>query len=240
MLFIFLFFFVLYFGFSIYSKRWNCPFTLTFLFGKKGAGKTTLMCKMMIRDLKRGWTVYTDVNGIKVDGVRIFNLKELDSKSPPPRSAVYLDEVGLTLDNRAYKQFSNGLRDWYALQRHYKCKVVVNSQAFDVDKKVRDRTDSFYYCTKLAGVLSLARPIVLKVKPNDMTNPSCDSPIMSSYRWGSLFAWRWTWLPKYAKYFDSFEAPPRLDVTWKAVEDGISVIKSRKPIIAKSEDGDVK
>lgn len=203
----------------IYSKRWNNPFTLTFLFGRKGSGKTTLMAKMMLKDKKRGWTIYTDVQGIKIPGARIFDLSELNTKSPPPKSAVYLDEVGLSMDNRNYKAFSSGLRDWYALQRHYKCKVVVNSQAFDVDKKVRDRTDSFYYVTKIAGTISIARPIVLKIKPNDMSNPSQDSPIVTSYRWGSLLAWKITWLPRYAKWFDSFEAPPREDVAYHAISE---------------------
>lgn len=227
------FFLILYIALSIYSKKWNNPFTLTFLFGRKGAGKTTLMAKLMLRDIKKGWLVYTDVQGIKIPGVRVFNISELNTKSPPPRSAVYLDEVGLTMDNRNYKSFTSGLRDWYALQRHYKCKVIVNSQAFDVDKKVRDRTDSFYYCTKLAGTISIARPIVLKIKPNDMTNPAQDSPICTSYRWGSLLAWKITWLPKYAKWFDSFEAPPREDVSWTEPFGLSELRKSPYSLIAK-------
>lgn len=223
--------FLSYLILSIFSRRWSNNFTLTFLFGRKGAGKTTLMAKMMIRDIKKGWTVYTDVQGIKIPGVRIFNIKDLDKCSPPPMSSVYLDEVGLSMDNRNYKAFSSGLRDWYALQRHYKCKVVVNSQAFDVDKKVRDRTDSFFYCTKIAGTISIARPIILKVKPNDMSNPAQDSPICTSYKWGSLLAWKITWLPRYAKWFDSFEAPPREDVQWTMAQSMSELRKSPKQLI---------
>lgn len=233
MKYIILIFLTAYIFLVFYSKKWNNPFTLTFLFGRKGAGKTTLMAKMMLRDQKKGWTIYTDVKGIKIPGVRVFDLTELNYRSPPPKSSVYLDEVGLTMDNRNYKSFTSGLRDWYALQRHYKCKVTVNSQAFDVDKKVRDRTDSFFYVTKLAGTISIARPIVLKIKPNDMTNPSQDSPICTSYRWGSLLAWKITWLPKYARYFDSFEAPAREDVRWEEVSGISELRRSPSELIAK-------
>lgn len=194
---------------SIYSKKFQSPFLLIFLFGKKGAGKSSLMVYYMIKHLKAGWTVYTDLEGIKIDGIRVFDIKQLNRAAPPPRSLVCLDEVGLSMDNREYKSFTTGLRDFYALQRHYKCKVIVNSQAFDVDKKVRDRVDQFLFLQKIAGCITLVRPIIQTVRPNDMTTADCDSPVASKFRWGSIFSWRFLWLPKYAKFFDSFIAPER-------------------------------
>ncbi len=209
---------------SLYSKKWNNPFTLTFLFGRKGAGKSSYMVKQMIFYQKRGWTIYTDLQGVNIPGVRLFNITDLEFCSPPPKSCVFLDEVGLSMDNRNYKNFSNGLRDWYALQRHYKCRVFVNSQAFDVDKKVRDRVDHFLFLQKFFGCITLVRPIIQTVKPNDMSSEDCDSPIKSGYKWGSLFSWRLLWLPRYAKRFDSFIAPERSDVRWteiKSISDDI-------------------
>lgn len=213
----FIIIFTLFFGVSLYFRKFNSPYLLTFLFGRKGAGKSSFMVKMMLAYKKRGWMIYTDLKGVNIPGVRIFDIRSLELCSPPPKSAVFLDEVGLTMDNRAYKTFSTGLRDWYALQRHYKCRVFVNSQAFDVDKKVRDRVDEFLFLQKIAGCITLIRPIIQTVTPNDMSNPNCDSPVSSKFKWGSLFSWRLMWLPKYAKYFDSFDAPARQDVLFAEV-----------------------
>lgn len=223
---------ILYFSLSLYSKRWNNPFTLTFIFGRKGSGKSTLMTKMMLRDIRHGWTVYTDMDGIKIPGVRLFKLSELSLSAPPPKSSVYLDEVGLSMDNRNFKNFTEGLRDFYALQRHYKIKVVVNSQAFDVDKKVRDRTDHFLYQTKIAGTIGITRPIVQVLKPNDLSSPNNDSPIIPSYKWGSLLQWHITWIPKYAKYFDSFSIVPRPETKYSVIPGDPIFPRKRKRMLS--------
>lgn len=213
----FIFIFVLIIGFSVFMSKFNTPYKLTMILGRKGSGKSSLMVCKMLYYYRRGWTIYTDLIGIKLPGIRIFDIKQLISGTPPPKSAVFLDEVGLTMDNRSYKTFQDGLRDWYALQRHYKCVVFINSQAFDVDKKVRDRTDEFLFCQKY-GPFSLVRPIVQVVKPNDMTTADCDNPVSQRYRWGSIFEWRFVYLPRYAKLFDSFIVPARPEVQYHEVE----------------------
>lgn len=218
--------FIPYFILLFYSKRYNNPYTLTFIFGKKGSGKSTLMIKMMLRDLKKGWTVYTDMEGVNISGIRKIDLRDLANSTPEPKSSVYLDEVGLSLDNRSYKTFPAGLRDWFALQRHYKCKVIVNSQVFDVDKKVRDRTDKFLYQCKIAGCIGVTRPIVLKVKPNDMSQPGNDNPIATCYGWGYLSDWRITWIPKYARYFNSFAIPDRPAITFETIPADLRELRS--------------
>lgn len=204
-----------------FLSSFRTNFTLNYLLGRKGAGKTSYMVKLMLLYKKRGWTIYTDLKGVNIPGVRIFDLKSLKDCSPPPRSAVFLDEVGLSMDNRQYASFSTGLRDWYALQRHYKCVVFINSQAFDVDKKVRDRVDNFLFLQKI-GPLSFIRPIIQQVRPNDMSNPQCDNPVSQVYRWGSIFAWKIIYLPKYQKYFDSFIAPPRSDVPFVEIQKEVN------------------
>lgn len=120
------------FGFCLYSTKYNNPFKLYFLFGKKGSGKSTLMVKWMLKDLKKGWNVYTDMSDCYIPGVRFFNTNDLAKFAPLENSSIYLDEVGLSMDNRNFKSFPEGLRDFFALQRKYKTKVVVNSQSYDL------------------------------------------------------------------------------------------------------------
>lgn len=84
-------------GLGIYSAKFNNPYKLIFIFGKKGSGKSTLMVKYMVKYLKRGWSVYTDMVGVNIKGVRFFNTDDLAKFVPDEHSAVFLDEVGLSL-----------------------------------------------------------------------------------------------------------------------------------------------
>lgn len=194
--------------FSIYSRQFRNPNTLTFLFGKKGSGKSTYMVKLMLRDIKHGWIVYTNMTDVNIKGVRIFDAQSLKNCRPEEHSAVYIDEAGLSWDNRDYKNFDKGLTEFFKLQRKYKCKMVINSQAFDVDKKIRDLTDSMALQTNIGNVIGITRPIKRSIT---LTEPSAerDSRIADRLKFGKISSWRFTWLPRYFKYFDSYNAPER-------------------------------
>ena len=69
---IFGFFFLLFLGFSLVSRKYKNPFRLYFIFGKKGAGKSCLMVKKLLEYKKRGWICYTDMP-VLIPGVRIIN-----------------------------------------------------------------------------------------------------------------------------------------------------------------------
>lgn len=200
-------FFAFFFAFSFVSRKYNNPYKLLMVFGKKGSGKSTLLVKWMIRDLRRGWHVYTDMSEIALDGINLINAKDLAKWSPPPNSSVYLDEVGITFDNRQYQQFNTGLRDWFKLQRHYKCKVVLASQSFDIDVKLRNLTDKLFLQTNIGNIIGISRPIERTVTLTDANMG--ESRIADQLKFGKIWSWRFTWLPKYHKYFDSFDAPKR-------------------------------
>lgn len=208
--------FFLFVGFNVYSRRFANPFKLIFIFGKKGAGKSTLMVHMMLRDLKKGWNVYTDIQDCIVPGVRIINSADLAKFAPDANSALYLDEVGIAFDNRSYKSFDSGLRDFFKLQRKYKCKVVMNSQSFDVDKKIRDVTDSMILQTAIGNVLTLSRPIRRSVTLCEAT-AQADSRIADNLKFESIFRWRIYFMPRYFKYFESFNAPVRPSLPFREI-----------------------
>ena len=100
-------------GLVIYSSKFNNPYKLIFIFGKKGSGKSTLMVKYMVKYLKKGWTVYTDMVGVNISGVRFFDTNKLAEFKPVEHSVVFLDEVGLSMDNRNFKSFPAGMRDFF-------------------------------------------------------------------------------------------------------------------------------
>lgn len=206
-----------FFGFALYSRRFVNPYRLIFIFGKKGSGKSTLMVSQMLKDLKHGWNVYTDMQDCVVPGVRIINSSaDLAKFVPEANSALYLDEVGISFDNRSYKSFDSGLRDFFKLQRKYKCKVVMNSQSFDVDKKIRDVTDSMILQTSIGNVITLSRPIRRSVALVEAT-AQADSRIADNLKFESIFRWRVLWMPKYFKYFESFNAPERPAIPFREI-----------------------
>lgn len=199
-------------GFLCYaSRKYNNPYKLQFIFGKKGAGKSCYMVRKMLWYLRHGWTVYTDMADIRIPGVRIITVKSLSDFRPVPHSAIFLDEVGISMDNRDFKSFPPGLRDFFKYVRKMKCCVYMNSQAYDVDKKVRDTTDGLMLVQSIASVLSLCRPVVRSVTLTQSTADS-DSRIADNLRFGSLFSWRLYYMPFYFRYFDSTSMPERREV----------------------------
>ena len=79
--------------FIVQSRRYNNPYRLIFIFGKKGAGKSLYMVKQMMKYLKKGWTVYTDIDNCNLPGVRIMNAMDLSEFAPAENSAIFLDEA---------------------------------------------------------------------------------------------------------------------------------------------------
>lgn len=224
---IFIVFFCVFLFVSLYGKKFNNPYKLIYLFGKKGAGKSTLMVKWMVRDLRHGWNVYTDMPDVSIPGVRSFNTLDLSKYAPPPRSALYLDEIGLSMDNRNFKNFPSGLRDFFALQRKYKCKVIVNSQALDADKKIRDRIDSMYLCNNLFNFISVARPIKRSIVLTEATSLG-ESRIADQLKFASLFQFRFTFLPRYFRYFESFNAPAREELPFESKSEDVTLSDVRR------------
>lgn len=209
-------FFGLIFGFSLYTRRFRNPYKLIFIFGKKGAFKSTYMIKQMLKHQKAGWNIYTDVPGCLVPGVRIMDSRNLSTYAPPPNSVLFLDEVGISFDNRKWKEFSDGMRDFMKFQRKYRIKIYMNSQTYDVDPKIRSVVDSMILMTSVADCIGVCRPIRKTVT---LTEPSAEkeSRIAEKLEFTGIWRWSFIWGPKYFKYFDSFSAPEREPIPFEQI-----------------------
>ena len=216
MLFVYLLFPLFAFLFFLNYKYRN-PYKCIFIFGKKGAGKSCFMVRQMHRYLRRGWNVYTDMADVKIPGVRIISVSDLASFRPEPRSLLCLDEVGITMDNRSFKSFPPGLRDFFKYVRKMQIVVIMNSQAYDVDKKVRDTTDSMLLLQSIGSLFCIARPIHRSIT---LTAPSAESEsrIADVLRFSWVFDWRVYYMPAYFRYFDSKAMPARSEVAYETVD----------------------
>ena len=218
-------------GFTYLSRKYANPNTLIFIFGKKGSGKSTYMVSLMLRHLKYGWNVYTNMEDVNISGVRIMDIEALKSCVPEPHSVLFVDEGGLIWDNRGFKQFDKGYMEFFKLQRKYKCKVYINSQDFDIDKKIRQLTDSMVLMSSIAGCIGVVRPIIRKVALVEASAQG-ESRIADNLKFGSLFSFRFLWLPRYFKYFDSYSAPERPPVTFRTVSGDVRSLQRRSPLQA--------
>lgn len=195
-------------GWFYLNYRYSNPYRATFIFGKKGAGKSCYMVRKMLWYKRHGWNVYTDMADVRIPGVRIIQIAHLEHFRPLPRSAVFLDEVGISMDNRSFKSFPPGLRDFFKYARKMKLVVFMNSQAYDVDKKVRDTTDSMLLMQAIGSFLCIARPIRRSIT---LTAPSAESEsrIADVLSFGPIWTWRFYYMPAYFRYFDSLAMPDR-------------------------------
>lgn len=215
---------------SYLRKRFSSPYLLTYIFGLKGAGKSTFMAKLMLDDIRHGWTVYTNMDDVVIPGVRIMSSDSLSKFVPPPGSSVYIDEAGLIWDNRSFATFSSGYTEYFKLQRKYKNKVTINSQAFDVDKKIRDLIDRMYLMTNIFGCIGVARPLKRTIKVLEAQGNS-ESRLAMNLQFECLLNFRFFWLPKYWKWFDSFAAPSRQFVPYRQIDGLLPSSKSFKTML---------
>lgn len=187
------------------SLDYKNPYKLIMIFGKKGSGKNTLLTKWSIMYNKLGYTVFSDSE--------IFNTYKLDTNwigkyDFPKNSVLLIQEAGITWDNRNFKSFPQEVRDFFKLQRHKNVIVVLASQSFDVDKKLRDLTDEMYLITNCMRIFSIAKRINKKITIHkaDKDDTNSESFLTESYSFDLPFFWKFTYIPRYVRYFNSFEA----------------------------------
>lgn len=203
---------------DLFTRKYLNPYKLYLVFGKKGSGKSTYLVKLARKYMKKGWNVYTNMDELFIPGVRHFDIQHLGDFVPEAHSVLLLDEVGMIWDNRDYKVFKPQVRDFFKLQRHYHVLVYMASQTFDVDKKLRDLCDGMFLHSNFARVFTLGKRITRKVVITESTSEA-ESRISEDLVMLPFWDWTLTYIPKYAKFFDSHSVPskPYLEYT----EDGV-------------------
>lgn len=192
----------------IYSKKFRNPYKLIMVFGKKGSGKSTLLTRLAVKHARSGQIVYSNMP-INYPGIRLFDIEDIGKFTFPENSVVFCDEVGSVWDNRNFKSFRPEVRDWFKLQRKHHVTVYLFSQTFDIDIKLRNLTDLMFMCTSHMNVISIARRVNRKLVIVEPTGES-EGRITDGYEVQPLIlqllgmrSIYFTWIPAYAKYFDT-------------------------------------
>lgn len=198
-------------GFALFCSQYGNPYKLILIFGKKGCGKTTFITKKSWQLCNKGVQVYLDAPvNFEHENLHIFNPREFGQKAFPPDSVIFMDEVGITFDNRKFKNLPDCVRDYFKYQRHYKNTIYMFSQDFDVDIKIRKLTDYMYLMENKMNVFSVARRIRRTIDIVQATGES-ESRIVDNLEfvpvWMSLFGINTmivTYIPKWVNKFNSY------------------------------------
>lgn len=198
---------------------------LYFVFGKKGAGKTTMLTKLAYEYNKAGVPVYCNT---EIPGTYLIDAaKDIGFVAFPPGSVIMIDEVSLIWDNRNFKSFRPEVAKFFRLQRHHQLTVWLFSQTFDVDKKIRDLTDKMFMLRNFMGWLSYCKEIrrqLIVVEPTDTSEARIADTLKIPPWYTAIFGTRkFIFVPKWAKYFDShlIEEPlPPKEFQWQPYASG--------------------
>lgn len=195
--------------FCFLTDKYLNPYKLVMIFGKKGAGKTSLLVKLAMKYQRKGIKVYSTE---RIPGCYLVDPDDVGFYEFDPDSVLLIDEVSLVWGNRHFKDFKKEVEEWFRLQRHRRIRVFMFSQTFDVDKKIRDLTDELFLIEKRFRVFSYGKRIIKKIV---LTAPTGDAPskIAEQLAFDSLLfaffgARILTYIPRYINYYDSFCCRP--------------------------------
>lgn len=204
--------------FHLLTRKFLNPYKLVMIFGAKGCGKSTYLMKLAVQYQRQGVRVYSTE---PIPGTYHVDPSDIGYCELDRRSVLLIDEVSLLWHSRDFKTFPKEVREWFKLQRHREVSVFIVSQSYDVDKSVRDLCDFLYLLERRFRVFSYGKRISKEWALNNSTaeapsnlaeNMQFDSPLL--FWMGSRI---FTFIPKYAKYFDSFDCKPLRKKSYKLV-----------------------
>lgn len=216
--------------FIFYSSKIKDKYGISMIVGQIGVGKSSIICSLIRKYQKMGWTCYADFE-TNIPDCRFFNARNLDSYIPEPESVLFLDEASLVFFSRDFKNFSR-YTEFIAKCRHYKTKIFMSSQSFDIDLYIRNRVSSMYLVKRI-GCISVMRKIkklqtVLSAETLSNTQDVKNSGLVDGYKYCSIFekgGIKLFWLPSLWKWHDSFYVEKKLylEYTIPANENVMSV-----------------
>ena len=187
---------------------------ITCYFGVPGCGKTTLLTKFAVKELKRikrGQSKYKDVyTNFYCKGAKMVDFNDFQTHIVRD-SLIIFDEITMDADNRKFKQFPDSIRDFFILHRHVGNDIIYATQSFEmVDLKIRQLTQELWYMSRsvvpLLTQFTTAKRIYRQININEHT-----SDLTLGYRFCNLLEaffvsnMKYCWRKPYYKYFDSYE-----------------------------------
>lgn len=211
--------FLFFLAFLFYSSKIKDKYGISMIVGQIGVGKSSIICHYILKYIKEGWNVYADFE-TNIPGCRLFNARDLDRFVPEPDSVLFLDEASLVFFSRDFKNFAK-YTEFIAKCRHYKCKIYMSSQSFDIDLYIRNRVASMYLVKRI-GCISYMRRIrklqtVLSAESLSNSQDVKNSGLIDGYKYAGILehdSIHFFWLPRLWKWHDSFYVEDKPDIPY--------------------------
>ena len=175
------------------------------IFGLPRSGKTTYLCKIANKCIRKNIPVYTN---FECKGAFVLDFDTL-GKVNYHDCVLLIDEISLLCDSRDWKSFNKDLVYFFTHHGHYKVDIYYCSQWLtDCDIKIRRLTQELYYIESGHFGFSRISPIVRDIRTTD------NGDIVDSYKFGRSHHFR---RKKYYKMFDSYvrkELPDVKTILW--------------------------
>lgn len=124
-------------------------------FGKPRSGKTTMLANYVRRNDRNKklnellhydlFHVYDKIYSTDyIRGTIKISPYDIGAFKPEPNSLFLVPEAGVWFNNRMSRYVPKHCTDFFAVHGHYEVDIVCDSQAVDVDKKLRDRCQLCY------------------------------------------------------------------------------------------------
>ena len=182
---------------------------ITGYFGLPGCGKSTFLAMIAQKYIEKGYRVFVN-REYPIHGCYLFDWSDIGQYDMSD-SLILIDEVSLYADNRDFKTFLQGVKQYFILHRHYCCDIIWCTQQYDgVDRKIRELTTCLYY-VRILGKISYAMRVNRFIHIHKE-----EKDIRTGYKLSNIFLMLFAYLnqslkicyrPKYYKYFDSFKCP---------------------------------
>lgn len=162
------------------------------VFGLPRSGKTTFLCKIAKKAIKKGGKVYTN---FPCKGAYKLDFSTL-GKFNYSNCLILIDEISLVCDSRDWKNFNSDLRYFFTNHGHYCVDIYYCSQWFtDCDVKIRRMTEQLFYVERKPLGFSMRFDVVRDIA----TTESGEIADSYKFRHGRLF-----FRPPYYRMFNSF------------------------------------
>lgn len=169
-------------------------------FGVPGSGKTTNAARIVLRNLKKGITTFSNV---PIKGAVLYDASII-GKYDISDGDMIIDEAGIQYNSRKFKTMPQEQIEWFKLSRHYGIRNIhIFSQSYeDMDITLRRLADEIYVVKRtLIPFLFCTRRIMVKVGIDKESHQIMDQYFFQFLGIKLYFGF------KYWHMFDSWSAP---------------------------------
>ena len=179
------------------------PYSSELYIGKKGAGKSTNMARLASKYTNLGWSVLCTE---KLSGTYFIDYNDIGKVSIPENSVLLIDEAGIVFNNRNWKTLGMHVIKFMKYARHYRVKLILFTQSnAEIDVSFMRICDRLILVRNVMNCIGVCRHLTYKqvLIPASATAEAriTDDIVPVFILFGGI---TFFWMPKYWKYFDSF------------------------------------